>query len=58
MVSMQQNYSQGLMIGLGVVFMIIPSFFVGLRIWAKRIGKGRLSWDDYTSTSALVRLLS
>jgi hypothetical protein len=55
---MQQNYSQGLMIGLGVVFMIIPSFFVGLRIWAKRIGKGRLSWDDYTSISALVRLLS
>ncbi|KAJ4305489.1 hypothetical protein N0V90_001020 [Kalmusia sp. IMI 367209] len=53
MVAMKQDYSQGMMIGLGVVFMIIPTAFVGLRVWAKHLGSRKLALEDYLCFSAL-----
>ncbi|KAI1452858.1 hypothetical protein F4805DRAFT_470518 [Annulohypoxylon moriforme] len=45
------NYSQGQMIGLGVAFMILPIVAVGLRLWAKALGKG-IKLDDYLVVAA------
>lgn len=50
---MQHNYSKEMMIRLAVAFMVLPTIFVGLRIWAKVISK-RLAWDDYLTVGALV----
>lgn len=50
---MQQVYSQGLMIGLGVAFIILPSFFVGLRLWARYLKGRSLQLDDYLCLGAL-----
>ncbi|KAL1966804.1 hypothetical protein VTN77DRAFT_3769 [Rasamsonia byssochlamydoides] len=44
---MLQSYSQSQMIGIGIAFMILPIVFVGLRVWAKAIGRRKLSLDDY-----------
>ncbi|ETS75001.1 hypothetical protein PFICI_13485 [Pestalotiopsis fici W106-1] len=51
---MQQSYSKDLMIGLAIAFIIIPSIFVGLRIWARRINRRQLHPDDYLCVGALV----
>lgn len=53
MVTMNHDYSKGQMIGLAVGFMIIPTVFYGLRIWAKLLVK-RFAWDDYLTGAALV----
>lgn len=47
-------YSQGQMVALGFIFMILPLIFVGLRVWARRISGMGMSWDDYTIFAALV----
>lgn len=39
MVTMNHDYSKAQMIGLAVGFMIIPTVFYGLRIWAKLLVK-------------------
>jgi hypothetical protein len=54
MVAMRQNYSQGMMIGLGAAFMFISIFFVGLRVFAKHLARRKLSWEDYLCFAALV----
>ncbi|KAF2714944.1 hypothetical protein K504DRAFT_421238 [Pleomassaria siparia CBS 279.74] len=50
---MKYNYNKSSMIGLAVAFMVLPSIFVGLRIWAKLL-RQRLAWDDYLTIAALV----
>ncbi|KAI0110607.1 hypothetical protein F4776DRAFT_674776 [Hypoxylon sp. NC0597] len=45
------NYSQGQMIRLGIAFMILPIVSVGLRLWAKVLGKG-IKMDDYLVVAA------
>lgn len=56
MVTMNHEYTKGQMIGLAIVFMIIPTVFYGLRLWAKLLVK-RFAWDDYLTGAALVRSL-
>lgn len=53
MVTMNHDYTKGQMIGLAVGFMIIPTVFYGLRMWAKLLVK-RFAWDDYLTGAALV----
>ena len=48
------DYSQGQMIALGVVFLVLPTIAVGLRIWAKTISRKGLASDDYLILLALV----
>ncbi|KAF2260277.1 hypothetical protein CC78DRAFT_473365 [Lojkania enalia] len=55
---MKQDYSQGLMIGLGVTFMLISSIFVGLRVFAKRLGRRGMAWEDHLCFAALVIALA
>ncbi|KID82699.1 MFS transporter, FHS family, L-fucose permease [Metarhizium guizhouense ARSEF 977] len=50
---MQQVYSPGLMIGLGVAFIILPSIFVGLRLRARHLKIRALQLDDYLCLGAL-----
>ncbi|EUC30226.1 hypothetical protein COCCADRAFT_104455 [Bipolaris zeicola 26-R-13] len=54
---MNHNYSKDLMIGLAIAFAILPTFFVGLRIWAKQISK-RIGWDDFLTLGALAICLT
>ncbi|EMD60130.1 hypothetical protein COCSADRAFT_164265 [Bipolaris sorokiniana ND90Pr] len=54
---MNHNYSKDLMIGLAIAFAILPTFFVSLRIWAKRISK-RIGWDDFLTLGALAVCLT
>ncbi|KAF6786839.1 hypothetical protein CSOJ01_15327 [Colletotrichum sojae] len=53
MVTMKHDYSKAQMIGLAIGFMIIPTVFYGLRIWAKLLVK-RFAWDDYLTGAALL----
>ncbi|KAI7776036.1 hypothetical protein LA080_005906 [Diaporthe eres] len=53
MVTMNHDYTKGQMIGLAVGFMIIPTVFYGLRVWAKLLVK-RFAWDDYLTGAGLV----
>lgn len=41
------------MIGLAIAFIIIPSIFVALRIWAKTLRGSALRLDDYLCLGAL-----
>ncbi|KAF5506293.1 hypothetical protein CGCS363_v004278 [Colletotrichum siamense] len=50
---MNHDYTKGQMIGLAVGFMIIPTIFYVLRIWAKLLVK-RFAWDDYLAGFALL----
>ncbi|RYC59722.1 hypothetical protein CHU98_g6475 [Xylaria longipes] len=50
---MQQSYSKNLVIGLAVAFIIIPSIFVALRIWARFLKGRALGLDDYLCAGAL-----
>ena len=43
------------MIAIGVIFMVLPTAFVGLRVWAKTMSRGGIGWDDYLIFLALVR---
>ncbi|KAK7708682.1 hypothetical protein SLS63_013452 [Diaporthe eres] len=54
MVTMNHDYTKGQMIGLAVGFMIIPTVFYGLRVWAKLLVK-RFAWDDYLTGAALTK---
>lgn len=56
MVTMNHDYTKGQMIGLAVGFMIIPTVFYGLRVWAKLLVK-RFAWDDYLTGAALVSIV-
>ncbi|KAI8170927.1 Satratoxin biosynthesis SC1 cluster protein 4 [Colletotrichum sp. SAR 10_70] len=49
---MNHDYTKGQMIGLAVGFMIIPTIFYVLRIWAKLLVK-RFALDDYLAGFAL-----
>lgn len=49
------GYFRGQMIAIGVIFMVLPTFIVGLRIWAKTMSRRGLAWDDYLIFLALVR---
>ncbi|KAI8206869.1 hypothetical protein K4K58_006189 [Colletotrichum sp. SAR11_239] len=51
---MNHDYTKGQMIGLAVGFMIIPTIFYVLRIWAKLLVK-RFALDDYLAGFALPR---
>ncbi|KAJ5523591.1 hypothetical protein N7513_013135 [Penicillium frequentans] len=42
------GYTQGEMIALGFIFVVLPTIFVGLRIWARFIRRAGLGADDYT----------
>lgn len=42
------GYTQGEMIALGFIFVILPTIFVGLRIWARFLRRAGLGADDYT----------
>ncbi|KXH66341.1 hypothetical protein CSAL01_03935 [Colletotrichum salicis] len=53
MVTMNHDYTKGQMIGLAIGFMIIPTVFYGLRVWAKLLVK-RFAWDDYLTGAALL----
>ena len=46
--------SQGQVIAIGVIFLVLPTAFVGMRIWAKTMTRGGLGWDDYLICAALV----
>lgn len=35
------------MIGIGIAFLILPLVIVGLRVWAKSLGRRSLGYDDY-----------
>lgn len=48
------SYSKGEMIILGIVFLLLPIVAVVLRIWAKKIQRTSLAWDDYLIFPALV----
>ena len=52
------SYSKGLMIALGITFLIFPCIFVGLRFWAKWHQRRSLQWDDFLIFLALVGLHS
>lgn len=52
--TISQDYTQGLMIGLGVAFIVVPGIFIGLRLWAKRLGCKALGLDDYLAVAAFV----
>ena len=43
------------MVGLAVIFLVIPTVFVGLRLWAKHLGAKGITWDDYLAFGSLVR---
>lgn len=47
------SYSKEQMIGLAIGFMILPTVFYGLRVWA-RLLIHRVTLDDYLSGAALV----
>ena len=51
---MSFSYSKGQMIAIGVVFLILPIAFVGLRLWARALNRQKLLWDDYMILIALV----
>lgn len=53
MVTMNHDYTKGQMISLAVGFMIIPTVFYGLRMWARLLVK-RIALDDYLTGAALV----
>jgi hypothetical protein len=50
---MNHNYTKEMMLSLAICFMLLPVFFVALRIWAKVLAK-RTAWDDYLTVAALV----
>ena len=52
-----QYYTQGLMIGLGITFIVLPAIAVALRTWAKLLSRKGLGSDDYLIFCALVRRL-
>lgn len=54
---MGDSYSQGQMIALGIVWIVLPTLFVALRIWAKTLGRAGVWWDDLMIVLALVRPL-
>ena len=47
--------SRGETIAIAVIFTILPTAFVSLRVWAKTMGRAGLGWDDYLIFLALVR---
>ncbi|KAH6695753.1 hypothetical protein F5X68DRAFT_272976 [Plectosphaerella plurivora] len=49
----QGEYSKDQMVGLAVGFMILPTVFYGLRIWA-RVLINRVTLDDYLAGAALI----
>ena len=49
------SYSKGQTIAVGVIFMILPTVLVGLRVWAKSMSRKGLGWDDYLIFLALVK---
>lgn len=51
--SSDYNYSKEQMIGLSIGFMVLPTMFYGLRVWA-RLLINRVTLDDYLSGAALV----
>ena len=48
------NYSQGLMIGIGISFLILPTLAVAARLWAKLLCRKGIRLDDYLIILALV----
>ena len=50
--------SQGQVVAIAIIFMLLPSAFVGMRLWAKLLSQGRLTWDDYTIFAAMVSNLT
>lgn len=51
--SSDYSYSKEQMIGLAIGFMVLPTVFYALRVWA-RILINRVTLDDYLSGAALV----
>ena len=48
------NYSQSLMIGIGISFLILPVLAVGARLWAKQLCRQGIRLDDFLIIGALV----
>lgn len=48
------DYSQSQMIGIGIFFIILPIAAVGLRVWAKVLGRRGIAGDDMLIFCALV----
>ncbi|KAI0454137.1 hypothetical protein F5B21DRAFT_514904 [Xylaria acuta] len=47
-------YSKELMIGLAVGAIVLPTIFFGLRLWARRLRRTRLSTDDWLCFAGLL----
>lgn len=47
------NYSQSQMIGIGIFFIVLPIVAVGLRVWAKMLGRRGIAGDDILIFCAL-----
>lgn len=47
------GYSRGQTIAIAVIFMVLPTSVVGLRIWAKTMSRRGFGWDDYLIVLAL-----
>ena len=43
------------LIAVSIVFIIITTVFVGLRLWARRISKVNIWYDDYVVVLAMVQ---
>jgi hypothetical protein len=48
-----QEYSKDQMVALAIGFMILPTVFYGLRVWARML-INRVTLDDYLAGAALV----
>lgn len=51
------GYSQGQTIAIAIVFLVLPTSIVGLRIWAKTMSRKGLGWDDFLILLALTTLI-
>nr|A0A348HAY3.1 RecName: Full=Phomoidride biosynthesis cluster protein H [fungal sp. ATCC 74256]BBG28505.1 putative hypothetical protein [fungal sp. ATCC 74256] len=46
---------QNRLYAVAATFSVLPVVFVGLRLWARRVKRVKLGWDDFTIMFALVR---
>ena len=51
------EHRQAILVAMGILMAILPTFAVGLRLWARRIQKLRLGADDYFILASLVGII-
>ena len=47
---------QNLIYGVCALYVVVDTIFVGLRVYARRISKAQLLWDDHFSFISLVSI--